>query len=66
MQFHDIAVLAYVGDLTFSLDVTRGECALKLDGARGGNQSFEVLKCGGLHLVITQVVSVGGSVDKNS
>ena len=47
MQFHDIAVLAYVGDLTFSLDVTRGECALKLDGARGGNQSFEVLKCGG-------------------
>ena len=33
---------------------------LELDGASGGNQSFEVLKCGGLHLVITEVVPVSG------
>ena len=25
----------------------------KVDGTWGGNQSFEVLKCGGLHLVVT-------------
>ena len=25
---------------------------------------LEVLKCGGLHLVITEVASVGGGVDK--
>ena len=41
-------------DLTFSLDATRGECALELDGAYGGDQSFEV----------TEVVLVGGSEDK--
>ena len=46
--------------------MTRGECALRLDGARGGNQSFEVPKCGGLHLVITEVVPVGGSEDKKA
>ena len=37
---------------------------LELDGASGGNQSFEVLKCGGLHLVITEVVPVGGGEDE--
>jgi len=37
---------------------------LELDGASGDNQSFEVLKCGGLHLVITEVVPVGGGDDK--
>ena len=30
----------------------------------GGNQSFEVLKRGGLHLVITEVVPVSGGADK--
>ena len=47
-------------DLTFGFDVTRGECALELDGAWGGNQSFEILKCG----VITEVVPAGGSEDE--
>ena len=37
----------------------------QLDGAWCGNQSFEVLKCGGLHLVVTEVVQpVGGSDDE--
>ena len=31
-----------------------------LDGAWGGVQSLEVLKRGGLHLVVTDVVPVGG------
>ena len=47
-------------DLTFGFDVTRGECALELDGAWGGNQSFEILKCG----VVTEVVPAGGSEDE--
>ena len=51
-------------DLTFSLDVTRGECALELDAAWGDDQSFEVLKCGGLHLVVTEVVPVSGAEDE--
>ena len=39
--------------------------ACELDGAWGGDQSFEVLKCGGLHLVVTEVVPVGdGTVEK--
>ena len=37
-----------------------------LDGALGGNLSFEVLKCGDLHLVITEVVPVGGGTDQKS
>ena len=37
---------------------------LELDGASGGNQSFEVLKWGGLHLVVTEVVPVSGSEDE--
>ena len=32
---------------TFGLDVTRGESALELAGGCGGDQSFEVLMCGG-------------------
>ena len=38
---------------------------LELDSACGGNQSFEVLNCGDLHLVITEVVPVGVSKDEN-
>ena len=37
-----------------------------LDGALGGNLSFEVLRCGDLHLVITEVVPVGGGTDQKS
>ena len=36
----------------------------KSDGALGDNPLLEVLKCGGLHLVITEVVPVGGGADK--
>ena len=39
-------------------------CACESDGDVGGHPSFEVLKCEGLHLVITEVVSTGGGVDK--
>ena len=35
-----------------------------LDGVWGGDQSFEVLKRGGLHLVVTEVVPVAGGADK--
>ena len=38
--------------------------ACELNGALGGDPSFEVLKHGGLHLVVTEVVSVGGGADK--
>ena len=31
-----------------------------------GDRSFEVLKCGGLHLVVTQVVPAGGGADEES
>ena len=37
--------------------------ACELDGALGGDLPFEVLKCGGLHLVATGVVPVGGGAD---
>ena len=33
--------------------------ACELDGAWGGDQSFEVLKREGLHLMVTEVVPVG-------
>ena len=39
-------------------------CTCKSDGALGGDPLLEVLKCGGLHLVITEVVPIGGGVDK--
>ena len=35
--------------------------ACELDGAWGGDQSFEVLS---LHLVVSEVVPVGGGADK--
>ena len=31
-----------------------------MNGAWGGDQSFEVLRRGGLHLVVTKVLPVGG------
>ena len=37
---------------------------LELDGAWDGDKLFEVLKCGGLHLVVTEVVPVSGGEDK--
>ena len=43
-----------------------GVCACELDGALGGDLSFEVLKRGGLHLVVTEVVPIGGGADKKS
>ena len=36
----------------------------ELDGAWGGDLSFEVLKCGGLHLVVTEVVPVDGGANE--
>ena len=42
----------------------RGGRARELDGALGGNPSFEVLEHGGLHLVVTKVVPVSGGADK--
>ena len=38
----------------------------ELDGAWGGDLLFEIHECGGLHLVITEVVPVCGGVDKKS
>ena len=38
--------------------------ACKSDGALDGDPSLEVLKCGGLHLVVTEVVPVSGGADK--
>ena len=37
---------------------------LELAGALGGDQSFEVLKYGGFHLVVIEVVPVGGGTGK--
>ena len=37
--------------------------ACELAGVWGGDQSFEVLKRGGLHLVVTEVVPVDRGVD---
>ena len=48
-------------DLTFSLNMMRGEYTQELDGAWGGDQLFEVLKFEGFHLVVTEVVPVSGS-----
>ena len=36
----------------------------ELDGALGSDQSLDVLKCGGLHFVVTKVVQVGGGTDE--
>ena len=38
--------------------------ACELDGVLGGDPSYEVLKRGGLHLVVTEVVPSGGGADK--
>ena len=38
--------------------------ACELDGAFGGDSSSEVLKRGDLHLVITEVIPIGGGVDR--
>ena len=43
----------------------KGVRVCELDGALGGDPSFEVLECGGLHLVVTEVVPVSGSGDNN-
>ena len=42
----------------------RGVRAFELDSALVGDPSSEVLKHGGLHLVITEVVPVGGGADQ--
>ena len=42
----------------------RGVHVHELDGDWGGDLSFEFLILGGPHLVITEVVPVGGGVDK--
>lgn len=44
----------------------RGGHSCGWDGALGGNPSFEVLKCGDLHPVTTEVVPVGGGTDQKS
>ena len=36
-----------------------------LDGSWGGDPSFEVLKRGNLHLVVTEVVPVRGGADQH-
>ena len=41
-----------------------GVRACELDGGFGGDPPFEVLKRGGLHLVVTEMVPVGGGADK--
>ena len=38
----------------------------ELDGAWGSDQSFEVLECGGFHLVGIEVVPVGGCADEEA
>ena len=45
-------------------DVAIRDLDLECDDAWGVNQSFEVLRCGGFHLVITEVVPVGGGADQ--
>ena len=40
--------------------------ACELNGALGGDPSSEVLRRGDLHLVVTEVVPVGGGADKKS
>ena len=43
--------------------MARGVRAYKSDGALGDNPLLEVLKCGGLHLVVTEVAPIGGGWD---
>ena len=54
--------------LVLILDVAgpnfRYKCTCGLDGAWGDDSSFEVLEHGGLHLVVTEVVPVGGGANK--
>ena len=38
----------------------------ELDGAWGGDRSFEVLQCGDFHLVVIEVVPARGSVDERA
>ena len=42
----------------------RGVRACDLDGDFGGDPSSEVLRRGGLHLVVTEVVPISGGADK--
>ena len=49
-------------DLILGIDATGGEC--RSDGALGDNPLLEVLKCGGLHLVVTEDVPIGGGETK--
>ena len=58
-----ISISYIAGSLTFSLDVTRGKCALEFDDVWGGDQSFEVLKYAGLHNVASRSKPIS-SVDK--
>ena len=44
----------------------RGVRACELGGAWGGDQTFEVPKRGGLHLVVTEVVPVAAGADNNN
>ena len=37
----------------------------KSDGALGGVPLLEVFRCRGLHLVVTEVVPIGGGADNN-
>lgn len=55
-----LILIAYMAgpNLQFRCD-RRGVCT-ELDGACGGHQLFKVLKCGGHHLVVTEVIPVGG------
>ena len=51
-------------NLTFGLNVIREERAWELDGASCGDLSFEVLRCGSFHLVVTEVFPVSGGADE--
>ena len=42
----------------------RGVCACEVGGALGGDLSSEVLRHGGLHLVVTEVVPISGGATK--
>ena len=42
----------------------KGVHVCELDGGLGGDLSSEALKCGGLYLVVTEVVPVSGGADK--
>ena len=68
MMLQFLILISYIAgpDLTFSLNATRGECVVELDDTCDGGQLFIVLKCGDLHLVITEVVPVGGNADEKA